>query len=107
MIRRPPRSTLFPYTTLFRSVERDVRKASDDEVVAVGGGARDELRADERARAGAVLDHEGLPRLLAQLLRENPSHQIEAASRGGGNHHPHGAGPVILGGYRGKQRENG
>src|SRR5258707_8866209 len=25
MIRRPPRSTLFPYTTLFRSVERGVR----------------------------------------------------------------------------------
>src|SRR5256885_17133214 len=24
MIRRPPRSTLFPYTTLFRSVERSV-----------------------------------------------------------------------------------
>src|SRR3989442_1156501 len=24
MIRRPPRSTLFPYTTLFRSVDRDV-----------------------------------------------------------------------------------
>src|SRR2546430_7164385 len=24
MIRRPPRSTLFPYTTLFRSLERDV-----------------------------------------------------------------------------------
>src|SRR3712207_7560514 len=31
MIRRPPRSTLFPYTTLFRSVE-----ATDDDV-AVGG----------------------------------------------------------------------
>src|SRR5438552_13852648 len=26
MIRRPPRSTLFPYTTLFRSVEPRVRK---------------------------------------------------------------------------------
>src|SRR5260370_23049610 len=26
MIRRPPRSTLFPYTTLFRSSEYDVRK---------------------------------------------------------------------------------
>src|SRR2546429_2698268 len=25
MIRRPPRSTLFPYTTLFRSVEQDAR----------------------------------------------------------------------------------
>src|SRR2546422_5598969 len=27
MIRRPPRSTLFPYTTLFRSVGQDVGKA--------------------------------------------------------------------------------
>src|SRR3989442_10927130 len=27
MIRRPPRSTLFPYTTLFRSLDRDVRRA--------------------------------------------------------------------------------
>src|SRR5256885_8061577 len=26
MIRRPPRSTLFPYTTLFRSVERKTRE---------------------------------------------------------------------------------
>src|SRR3712207_9236390 len=25
MIRRPPRSTLFPYTTLFRSVEKSLR----------------------------------------------------------------------------------
>src|SRR5256885_5055674 len=29
MIRRPPRSTLFPYTTLFRSM-KDMRKAVDD-----------------------------------------------------------------------------
>src|SRR6476660_10067537 len=28
MIRRPPRSTLFPYTTLFRSRGRDGRRAS-------------------------------------------------------------------------------
>src|SRR3712207_6315975 len=28
MIRRPPRSTLFPYTTLFRSVHRDVKPAN-------------------------------------------------------------------------------
>src|SRR2546426_9350961 len=27
MIRRPPRSTLFPYTTLFRSVERHLEPA--------------------------------------------------------------------------------
>src|SRR5256885_5260307 len=29
MIRRPPRSTLFPYTTLFRSVMRDVDEARE------------------------------------------------------------------------------
>src|SRR2546428_2105296 len=27
MIRRPPRSTLFPYTTLFRSAEHGIRRA--------------------------------------------------------------------------------
>src|SRR5687768_17692501 len=43
MIRRPPRSTLFPYTTLFRSCERphaDCAKAlaeSDPRLAAVGG----------------------------------------------------------------------
>src|SRR5688572_31788869 len=29
MIRRPPRSTLFPYTTLFRSVQRESDSAAD------------------------------------------------------------------------------
>src|SRR5476651_2809965 len=30
MIRRPPRSTLFPYTTLFRSHEHHVQRARSD-----------------------------------------------------------------------------
>src|SRR3712207_7714832 len=30
MIRRPPRSTLFPYTTLFRSADRDDQKHDGD-----------------------------------------------------------------------------
>src|SRR3712207_8241184 len=34
MIRRPPRSTLFPYTTLFRSFEMPAAQAPQDE----GGG---------------------------------------------------------------------
>src|SRR2546429_3117558 len=33
MIRRPPRSTLFPYTTLFRSRPRHVARRSRDAVV--------------------------------------------------------------------------
>src|SRR3712207_7800315 len=51
MIRRPPRSTLFPYTTLFRSL--------------AGGGAR-AGRVDDRSllgrRTGHVLRHGERPR---------------------------------------------
>src|SRR5258705_10318370 len=32
MIRRPPRSTLFPYTTLFRSASRTTRRASSTRI---------------------------------------------------------------------------
>src|SRR5690349_23963243 len=39
MIRRPPRSTLFPYTTLFRS--RVAEQARDDVPGAVGRGGGD------------------------------------------------------------------
>src|SRR3712207_8229327 len=33
MIRRPPRSTLFPYTTLFRSLSRYDKAFTDDDLV--------------------------------------------------------------------------
>src|SRR3712207_8690039 len=49
MIRRPPRSTLFPYTTLFRSQVGRLRPGDDEElapggagVLAVGLGHRDD-----------------------------------------------------------------
>src|SRR5258708_29168713 len=35
MIRRPPRSTLFPYTTLFRSIQQDFDKAATALVQAI------------------------------------------------------------------------
>src|SRR2546430_4153343 len=35
MIRRPPRSTLFPYTTLFRSLDRDDQVAPSERVIAL------------------------------------------------------------------------
>src|SRR3712207_8419815 len=38
MIRRPPRSTLFPYTTLFRSRVRGI--APGDDTAGTGGGER-------------------------------------------------------------------
>src|SRR3712207_7999916 len=55
MIRRPPRSTLFPYTTLFRSRQDDVREQDLEEpsrdascgVQRLVGGLRE--RRDERS----------------------------------------------------------
>src|SRR6266567_4801508 len=38
MIRRPPRSTLFPYTTLFRSPAGDVRRLAFGGVTSGGDG---------------------------------------------------------------------
>src|SRR3712207_8154559 len=40
MIRRPPRSTLFPYTTLFRSSTRDARGAAAGPPPAPAQGTR-------------------------------------------------------------------
>src|SRR3712207_7316935 len=66
MIRRPPRSTLFPYTTLFRSrldavpevLEADVLVLGVLVVVVVGDGDGDGRRAqafaDEREREAAA-----------------------------------------------------
>src|SRR5687767_15526454 len=52
MLRRPPRSTLFPYTTLFRSRrQRFPRGARGD---AMGGAARAHRRRTHAHRAGHV-----------------------------------------------------
>src|SRR5688572_32389204 len=50
MIPRPPRSTLFPYTTLFRSLEHD---AGDCHALALPTGKLDPALADVRVVAGA------------------------------------------------------
>src|SRR2546422_8227496 len=41
MIRRPPRSTLFPYTTLFRSDARRTLPADGDVDAVIDGGQQD------------------------------------------------------------------
>src|SRR2546426_4201197 len=75
MIRRPPRSTLFPYTTLFRSCEtlrmlREQRERKQQEVVEVHGVGL----AERRAEARVDLRRHTLERTVgarAQLLREH------------------------------------
>src|SRR2546430_8955733 len=74
MIRRPPRSTLFPYTTLFRSLEgksADVRSATD---------------AHRRAVADAVAEAERLAnaagsRPATDVLMRSEEHTSELQSQ--------------------------
>src|SRR5256885_5046977 len=62
MIRRPPRSTLFPYTTLFRSVAPDARHAAHGpvEMVAAAGQGR----GVDGAGRGADQDGKGIGAML-------------------------------------------
>src|SRR2546430_6464899 len=57
MIRRPPRSTLFPYTTLFRSSAREAH---------AGGEVPRKVFRDDAARR-ADLVHDGRPVTVALL----------------------------------------
>src|SRR2546422_7964587 len=67
MIRRPPRSTLFPYTTLFRSGAADL-PAGRDAVLTVALAGRPDLgaelaRATAARRTGTAIRAERLPRV--------------------------------------------
>src|SRR2546422_10328153 len=78
MIRRPPRSTLFPYTTLFRSIYVQLAHLAREghRVVEVGGGGEDvggeRLDLGEQRREVGVALGVGLlkHRLHPPLLRE-------------------------------------
>src|SRR3712207_8654580 len=80
MIRRPPRSTLFPYTTLFRSGQRlergddlRARLVRDQHVVDVPALGR---RVRVREARLVVVDQ-----LLAALRRRSEEHTSELQSR--------------------------
>src|SRR5688572_31566054 len=68
MIRRPPRSTLFPYTTLFRS---PLRLAHQRNGIASGVGDAAREHGDDRGRAGVEGVDDGLDRKSTRL---NSSH---------------------------------
>src|SRR5256885_9907102 len=52
MIRRPPRSTLFPYTTLFRSTPAPVERLRRRRALPRRPRAREGLRGDDDGRDG-------------------------------------------------------
>src|SRR3712207_7838282 len=74
MIRRPPRSTLFPYTTLFRS--RAERHRSGGAFRAVADGVGPELAAVQRPDVALQLRHLLRRHLHRELLRHDAGDQL-------------------------------
>src|SRR2546430_6962839 len=55
MIRRPPRSTLFPYTTLFRSLAKRAVEGGEKEATAKLDAAEADLTAAQKHGAPAIV----------------------------------------------------
>src|SRR2546422_2713162 len=77
MIRRPPRSTLFPYTTLFRSARR--RRQAHAVVLDPGAALRASLPRARVARGGIADPRHRLPERWG--LRRSEEHTSELQSR--------------------------
>src|SRR3712207_7130911 len=74
MIRRPPRSTLFPYTTLFRSLEGEQERGGDEQ----RGGEVLDGAVDERGDR-ALLEHQ--PKNTSAVSKNSGSSSFGSARR--------------------------
>src|SRR3712207_7013691 len=82
MIRRPPRSTLFPYTTLFRSVllrQMDAQEATAEVLFYLAEAER--RRGDADRAAAFFAEALALFRELGQQHRRSEEHTSELQSR--------------------------
>src|SRR3712207_8554457 len=80
MIRRPPRSTLFPYTTLFRSPLDRLEEREEhvlDEVFGVGAAL--EPLAGEREQPPLVPGDELCPRVAVALEEDRKSTRLNSS----------------------------
>src|SRR5438477_9501756 len=80
MIRRPPRSTLFPYTTLFRSV-RDANPKAHGRLPPTRRRLRDE-RSEEHT--SELQSHVNLVCRLLLEKKKNEKHELTPAAVGSG-----------------------
>src|SRR5260221_2018972 len=77
MIRRPPRSTLFPYTTLFRSMERSISmEANSWATSGVTPASRNSDRSEEHT--SELQSHSDL---VCRLLLEKKNSEADRPSR--------------------------
>src|SRR3712207_8796475 len=85
MIRRPPRSTLFPYTTLFRSQQVEVARAPGHRARVVvrqaPAGDEDERELVVGAVPGLLVGQGGEQRAPAGLVERSEEHTSELQSR--------------------------
>src|SRR2546425_5877401 len=70
MIRRPPRSTLFPYTTLFRSNEPPNEARKGRAIVGSAGKDERDIAGDYRGDAHGILLHTRVAQGIHDLNRE-------------------------------------
>src|SRR3712207_8804192 len=95
MIRRPPRSTLFPYTTLFRSTPDELGRVlgavlsyADDHfntMLEIGFGTSIRREWEWRGKRGELLRHpEALAAVADPKPRGGPPPAETAQTRGGG-----------------------
>src|SRR2546430_7602059 len=79
MIRRPPRSTLFPYTTLFRSLSHELRTPLAVVRSAGYNLASGNIRGEEEVvRYGKVLQEQGL-RLSDMVEQDRKSTRLNSS----------------------------
>src|SRR3712207_7537099 len=81
MIRRPPRSTLFPYTTLFRSPAGDGPGRRRPVVVPVAGHVRPAGRGLDPLRAVDGLEDQAVQQRRAAPAVRSEEHTSELQSR--------------------------
>src|SRR2546430_8146114 len=84
MIRRPPRSTLFPYTTLFRSDHAAAGRRAVFVVVELPADFAARVRAEQARQGGLVLDgraDDGGGRFLGGFDRRRDSTRLNSSHR--------------------------
>src|SRR3989442_3390937 len=98
MIRRPPRSTLFPYTTLFRSVEGALQCGAAEQLLDGSRGKRRVAREAQRSRIDGrsqfrprseehTSELQSRPHLVCRLLPEKKHAYFTSTIRLGSAHY--------------------
>src|SRR2546430_6416146 len=87
MIRRPPRSTLFPYTTLFRSPSPNTRRMSGPNPIAatISGMTMKKLRSEEHTS-----ELQSQSNLVCRLLLEKKKKNTTTSKRHDTDHNARG-----------------